>query len=101
MDPKEAKSKRKKLKAQFRKWAKDLAKRNPECLKTPWSILSYLRSPNWDHPDPAYAHYKVLVKTYGDELVAEFEKLRALPMAEAKVLYTQHLMDAGYTVLHI
>ena len=40
-----------KLLKQFRKWAKGLLKVNPDYVRDPRRLLSYIKGPNWDHSD--------------------------------------------------
>ena len=84
-----------KLLKQFKKWAKSLLKVNPDYVKDPERLLPYLRGPNWDAPDVEYAHYRQTVRLYGDELLAEFERLREMPHEDAVKEYQALLNDSG------
>jgi hypothetical protein len=84
-----------KLLKQFKKWAKGLLKVNPDYVTDPERLLPYLRGPNWDNPDMEYAHYKMTVGMYGDELLAEFERLREMPHEDAVKEYMALLNDSG------
>ena len=67
-----------KLLKQFKKWTNGLMKVNPDYVMDPNRILTYLRGPNWDNPDMEYAQYRMTVGMYGDDLLAEFERLREM-----------------------
>ncbi len=84
-----------KLLKQFKKWAKSLMKVNPDYVMDPERLLPYLRGPNWDNPDMEYAHYRTTVRIYGDELLAEFERLREMPHEDAVKEYMALLNDSG------
>lgn len=85
----------KKLKKQFRRWAKPLLRVNPEYVTDPERLLPYLRGPNWDAPDVEYAHYRGTVSSYGQELLEEFEKLREMPHEDAVKEYMILLNYSG------
>lgn len=85
-----------KIRPQFRRWARALLKVNPEYVTEPLAIVSYLRGPNWDDPDPEYAHYRYTVECYGKELLEEFEAIRLLPLAEGAERYRALLTGCGF-----
>lgn len=87
-----------KLLKQFKKWAKSLLKVNPDYVRDPRRLLSYIKGPNWDHSDVEYAHYRDTVAMYGKELLDEFERLRGLPDEDAVIEYESLLSNAGIEV---
>ena len=84
-----------KLLKQFKKWAKSLMKVNPDYVTDPERLLPYLRGPNWNEPGVEYAHYRTTVRLYGNELLAEFERLREMPHEDAVKEYQALLNDSG------
>ena len=82
------------LMRQYKQWAKSLLKVNPRYVTNPGDIVWYIKGPNWNDPEVDYAHYRFTVSLYGDELLEEFERIRALPIEEAKAAY-QRLRDAA------
>lgn len=85
-----------KVKAQFRRWAKDLSKVNPDYVTDPDRLVPYVRGPNWNHPNPDYAHYRDTVKDYGGELLAEFERLRECTIDDGLARYRGLLARCGF-----
>lgn len=85
-----------KVKGQFRRWAKSLLKVNPDYVTDPGRLVPYVRGPNWDNPNLDYAHYRDLVKAYGDELLAEFERLRGGTIDEGLARYRGLLARCGF-----
>ncbi len=82
---------------QYKRWAKYLLKVNPRYVIDPNSIVWYIKGPNWSDPDVEYAHYRFHISLYGDELLKEFERIRALPDKEAVVEYSKLKDMAGIT----
>ena len=62
---------------QFRRWAKGLMRVNPRYVRNPRRLRDYIRGPNWDDTDPEYAHYRLTVAAYGEDLLGLFERMRA------------------------
>jgi hypothetical protein len=89
---------RKKLLKQFKKWASSLLKVNPDYVRDPKRLLSYIKGPNWDHYGVEFAHYRSTVSMYGKELLDEFERLRGLPVEDAVTEYEALLIDVGIEV---
>ena len=87
-----------KMLKQFRKWAKGLLKVNPDYVRDPRRLLSYIKGPNWDHSDVEYAQYRNTVAMYGEELLYEFERLRGLPVEDAVTEYEALIRDARIEV---
>ena len=85
----------KNLLKQFKDWAKSLLKVNPGYVKNPHDLRWYVRGPNWDAPDCEYAHYKIRIRMYGDELLGMFERLRAGTGEEGLEEYRSLLKAAG------
>lgn len=85
-----------KVKVQFKRWAKYLLKVNPSYVTDPGSLIPYIRGPNWDHPDPYYAHYRDTVECYGDELLAEFKRLREGTVDDGIARYRELLARCGF-----
>ncbi len=84
-----------KLMAQYKKWAKHLMKVNPGYVTEPDRIVGYIKGPNWDDPEPEYAHYRYFIRAYGPELLDEFEAIRSLPSDKAKERYQKLLSESG------
>lgn len=61
---------------QFKRWARALLRVNPDYVRDPERLRSYIRGLNWDCADPEYAHYKVTITAYGSELLELFERMR-------------------------
>lgn len=80
---------------QFKRWAKSLLKANPDYVRDPERLRGYVKGPNWDHPDPEYAHYRDDVAFYGPELLGMFERLRAGNGEEGLAEYRALLNAAG------
>ena len=85
----------KELLGQFKKWAEDLLKVNPSYVTDPEKLRWYVRSPNWDHYDVEYAHYKERIQMYGPELLGMFERLRAGKGKKGLAEYRALLKAAG------
>lgn len=68
---------------------------NPDYVTDPERLLPYLRGPNWNEPGVEYAHYRTTVRLYGDELLAEFERLREMPHEDAVKEYQALLNGSG------
>lgn len=83
------------LMKQYKRWARSLLKVNPSYVTCPDNIVWYVKGPNWDEPHWEYAHYKDRISCYGKELLAEFEKMRALPQNEACDVYRAMMKEAG------
>jgi hypothetical protein len=84
-----------KLLQQFRQWAKSLLKVNPGYVKDPARLRGYVQGPNWDASGCEYAHYKMQIRLYGDELLGMFERLRAGKGEEGLEEYRSLLKAAG------
>ena len=84
-----------KLMAQYKKWARQLLKVNPDYVTEPYRIVGYIKGPNWDDPEPEYAHYRDFIRAYGPELLEEFEAIRALPRNEARERYRKLFSESG------
>lgn len=84
-----------KLLKQFKSWAKSLLKVNPSYVTDPGKLRSYVQGPNWNAPDCEYAHYKMRISLYGDELLGMFERLRAGSGEEGLAEYRSLLKAAG------
>ena len=67
-------------------------------VTNPKDIVWYIKGPNWDDPDVEYAHYRLTVSLYGNELLKEFERIRSLPDEEAWSAYVELMKAAGITV---
>lgn len=85
------------LMRQYKQWAKSLLKVNPRYVTNPKDIVWYIKGPNWKDPDVEYAHYRLTVSLYGDELLKEFERIRSLPNEEAWSAYAELMKAAGIT----
>ncbi len=85
------------LMRQYKRWAKSLLKVNPYYVTNPKDIVWYIKGPNWDDPDVEYAHYRLTVSLYGNELLNEFERIRSLPDEEAWSAYEELMKAAGIT----
>jgi hypothetical protein len=85
-----------KVKAQFKRWASTLLKVNSDYVTDPGKLVSYVRGPNWDYPDPNFAHYRNTVKFYGDELLSEFERLRECDIDTGVARYRELLARCGF-----
>ena len=85
------------LMRQYKEWAKSLLKVNPRYVVDPGSIVWYIKGPNWNDPDPEYAHYRFMISLYGDELLKKFEHIRSLPDKEAEAEYAELMKMAGIT----
>ena len=82
---------------QYKKWAKHLLEVNPSYVVNPGDIVWYIKGPNWDDPGVEYAHYRLTVSLYGDELLKKFEYIRSLPDDQAKAEYAALMKMAGIT----
>ena len=87
------------LLVQFKRWAKHLLDVNPSYVQEPKKLQGYIRGPNWDETDPYdafedYAHYKLTVAAYGDELLGVFERMRAAKPGEGLDEYRGLLKQA-------
>ena len=83
------------LLVQFKRWAKHLLDVNPGYVQEPKRLQGYIQGPNWDEPDVEYAHYRLQVSLYGDELLAVFERMRAAKLGEGLDEYRGLLKQAG------
>ena len=83
------------LLVQFKRWAKGLLKVNPRYVTNPRDLVSYIKGPNWDAPDVEYAHYRLQVSLYGDELLGVFERMREAKLGEGLDEYRDLLKQAG------
>ena len=77
------------LMRQYKEWAKDLLKVNPTYVVDHGDIVWYIKGPNWNDPDVEYAHYRSMIRLYGDELLKKFEHIRSLPVEEAEAEYAE------------
>ena len=61
---------------QFKRWARVLLRVCPGYVYDPERLRDYIRGPNWDDADSGYAHYRLVVAAYGDELLGLCERMR-------------------------